>query len=79
MQFRYILAFFCVIALFGVTKADDCATCEYVVSIIEQYIESNATEQEVVQFLDGICADIPAFEAIVCTIRKTLYIQCVSV
>lgn len=37
-----------------------CAICELVVQMAETYLENNATEQQLQQKLDSICADLPA-------------------
>jgi len=42
-------------------QSGGCSICQLVVSYVESYLQQNATEQEIVQKLDVLCAKIPVF------------------
>jgi len=42
-------------------KAQDCATCEYIISIIETYAENNQSEEFILQALDSLCTLFPSY------------------
>jgi len=42
-------------------QSGGCSICQLVVSYVESYLKQNATEQEIVQKLDVLCAEIPVF------------------
>jgi len=53
----------------GFAKAQDqCSLCETVVTIIENWVESNATISQIEQYLQNLCALVPAYQTICDTI-----------
>jgi len=40
-------------------KQDSCSLCKYIVGIVETWVENNATEEEIQQFLDQVCQFTP--------------------
>jgi len=40
-------------------RDSDCDLCKYVVGLAETWVEANATEQQIEQFLDGVCDFTP--------------------
>jgi len=44
-------------------KAQNCATCETIILLIEQWVEQNQTETQIIQYLDTICAAFPQYQA----------------
>jgi saposin len=44
-------------------RQDQCFICETVISTVEQWVASNATEQEIEQYLDTLCTLVPSFQA----------------
>lgn len=59
-----IFAIFALLAISTVVKAQDCSTCELVVNFIESWVESNATEAEIQQYLNTLCGLVPGYTAI---------------
>jgi len=41
----------------------NCFICETIISSVEQWVENNSTEQQIEQYLDTLCALVPAFQA----------------
>jgi len=41
----------------------NCFVCETIISSIESWLEQNATEQQIEQYLDTLCALVPSFQA----------------
>jgi len=58
-----IFALFALLALSSTVKAQNCGTCELVIQFVEQWVESNATETQIQQYLDSLCALIPGYQA----------------
>ena len=48
------------LSLFGAVKADGCADCELVATLLEGWIQTNATEAQVESYLDTFCKWAPA-------------------
>ena len=44
----------------GPLKGLECAACEYLMSLVESVLGNNATEQEIVQFVDKVCTLFPS-------------------
>jgi hypothetical protein len=44
---------------------DTCSQCQQIVGLVEAWIASAATQQEIVQMLEAVCSAIPALEQIV--------------
>jgi len=44
-----------------VEQSGGCSICQLVVSYVETYLQQNKTEQEIIQNLDALCANIPVF------------------
>jgi molybdopterin/thiamine biosynthesis adenylyltransferase len=42
-------------------QSGGCSICQLVVSYVETYLQQNATEKEIIQKLDALCANIPVF------------------
>jgi len=61
---KLILVIFALLAFssYSTVKAQDCGTCELVVNFIEQWVESNATESQILTYLDTICALFPSYQ-----------------
>jgi len=50
---------------------DDCDDCTEVLGYIEDWIAANATQQQIVQYLDTLCSLIPNYETLCDTIVET--------
>lgn len=43
-----------------VKKQDDCAICEYIVTMLKNLLEKNSTEEEIMEALDKVCSILPS-------------------
>ena len=62
---KVIFALFALLAIFSASstvKAQDCGTCELVMNFVEQWVENNATETQILQYLDTICSLFPSYQ-----------------
>jgi len=41
----------------------NCFICETIISSVESWVENNATEQQIAQYLDTLCALVPSFQS----------------
>jgi len=62
LLFAVFLAFSC--TFFAPAQAQNCAVCETVITLVESWVESNATEQEIVQYLNTICSLFPQYQQV---------------
>jgi len=61
----FFVAFLAVCSFFGPAVAqDNCDVCQTVITLVETWVESNATEQQIITYLDAICAAIPNYQAV---------------
>lgn len=63
---KVIFALFALLAIFSASstvKAQDCGTCELVMGFVEQWVENNATESQILQYLDTICSLFPSYQS----------------
>jgi len=69
-----LFALFALLAFsaFSVTtvEAQGCATCELVIQFIEQWVESNATDAEILQYLQTVCNLFPGYNSTCDSISK---------
>jgi hypothetical protein len=49
------------LAIFSSAKAQ-CSECELVVNFVEQWVENNATESQIIQYLQTVCGLFPAYQ-----------------
>jgi len=63
MKSLFIVLFALLALSTSTVKAQECATCELVVQFIEQWVESNATDAEILQYLDTICSLFPGYQS----------------
>jgi saposin len=47
---------------FAPAQAQNCELCETVITLVETWVEANATEQEIIQYLNTICALFPQYQ-----------------
>lgn len=59
------LLIFALLSLASVSYAQNCATCELLVTGIESWLSNNATEAEIEQNLQQLCSLVPAFQQVV--------------
>jgi len=58
-----LFALFALLAFSVTVQAQDCGKCELVIQFVEQWVESNATEGEILQYLDSLCSLFPSYAA----------------
>jgi len=51
-------------SLINFSQAQSCGTCEDVIGFIEGWVESNSTDQEIIQYLDTICTYLQGYSTI---------------
>jgi len=44
--------------------AQECAACETVITMVEGWVASNATEQQITQYLETVCLLVPGYSAV---------------
>jgi len=60
-----IFAVLALLALFSSAKAQaNCDTCTFVIGIVENWVESNATESEIQTYLDTLCSLVPGYSSV---------------
>ncbi len=47
------------------TQGGNCAICEYVITLVENYVTSNTTIDEFVSVLDNYCSMVPGLAQVV--------------
>jgi len=55
MQKLLICILFAMMAFSSTVKAQGCIECETIIQLVETWVESNATDTEILQYLDTIC------------------------
>jgi len=58
--FFFLFAFFAI----NVHAQTECDTCTTIIGIVENWVEDNATESEILQYLDTLCSLIPGYSSI---------------
>jgi saposin len=60
-----VFAIFALLALFSTANAQaNCDTCTFVIGIVENWVESNATEAEIQSYLDTLCSLVPGYASV---------------
>jgi len=60
---KTVAIIFALFALFAASKAQNCASCELVIGMIETWVEANATESQILQYLETVCTLFPQYQA----------------
>jgi len=61
-SYAFVLVAF--LALIAPAASQNCGLCETVVTLIETWVENNATEQQIEQYLNSVCALFPQYSAV---------------
>lgn len=58
---KFLVVLVALLAISSTVKAQDCGTCELVMNFIEGWVESNATETQILNYLETICGLFPSY------------------
>jgi hypothetical protein len=73
-----IILIFALLALFSASKAQECTECTLVISMVESWVEQNATEAQILQFLDTLCTIVPSYQAVCDQIAESSLAQIIA-
>jgi len=62
---KAVILFFALVAILAPTAfAQECAACETIITMVEGWVASNSTEQQIAQYLENICLLVPGYTAV---------------